>query len=458
MKYAAVRRLGIGLGLLLPVVWLLPNLGGFVFNAGSAFTDMAVSHYPNALFIQQSLKTGGEVPLWSPQILSGTPFAADPLSGLHYPFGWIALLFPLPFGLNLTAVLHLIFGGMGMYLFLRGEELQPEVALFGAIAYESMPKLFSHLGAGHLTLVYAAAWAPWLLCAQQAAGRNMRKYWMAPGVVLGMIFLADPRFAAVAGVLWAGYLIYGWAARRMNRSEGQGRREAWMVAGTILLALGVGAVLLIPMLEYVKLSTRSLMTPADLQTLSLPPLQLLGLLVPNLSGTAEWMLYPGAAVLSLALLGVVLPGQSRRKWVWGLLFGLSLVWSMGEFVPGLGLLNRLPGFNLLRVPPRMMLAGFTGLIILACMGLQKLLDHPAGLHNLPRIQPTSAAGRVGFPHPAAGWDHRGGQPRTALAFFVGWHCARGSVGYYLSLPRRQDQFPPGRLSAICLVVGGLRRD
>ena len=168
---------------------------------------MAISHYPNALYLQRSIQAGGQIPLWSDLILSGTPFSANPLSGLHYPLGWIGLLFPLPFGLNLTAVFHLILAGLGMYLFIRGEGMHPMVALFGAIGFESLPKLFAHLGAGHLTLIYAACWAPWLLLAQQAANRDLRRYWMAPGLVLGLIFLADPRYAAVAGVLWAAYLL-----------------------------------------------------------------------------------------------------------------------------------------------------------------------------------------------------------------------------------------------------------
>ena len=152
-----------------------------------------------------------------------------------------------------------------------------------------------------------------------------------------------------------------------------------------MLAMCLGAVLLLPMMEFVGLSTRSLLTPEDLQTLSLPPLQLLGLLVPNIAGTAEWVVYPGAAVLSLAM--VAFASRIRRKIAifWGLFFGITLIWSMGEYIPGLSLVSGLPGFNLLRVPPRMLLAGFTALIILACLGVQNILDAPDHLQKQLKV-------------------------------------------------------------------------
>nr|HMN61408.1 hypothetical protein [Anaerolinea sp.] len=360
MRVIRDRRLWVGVALLLPVVFLIPFLGGFFYNAGSAYTDMAISHYPNALWLQKSLLNDGQVPLWSSTILSGFPFFADPLSGLHYPFGWPAILLPLPFGLNLMAVLHLAFGGLGMFLFLRRDDFEPAIAIFGAVAYEAMPKLFAHLGAGHLTLVYAAAWAPWLLAAQQSANRQPRHYWMLPGLVLGIIFLADPRYAALAGVVWAVYQIH-WLIGHRELRPGRARiMLGFQALGTVVISFGVGAFLLLPMLEYLGLSTRSLMSAKDTLALSLPPLQILGLFVPNMAGTAEWMIYPGAAVLVLAVLGFYFPGRKGSKLVWGIFFAATLVWSMGENIPGLALISRLPGFNLLRVPPRMLLAGFVG--------------------------------------------------------------------------------------------------
>jgi hypothetical protein len=150
--------------LLLVALILLPGLASFPFpSANAAYSDLATSHYPNALFLRRALQEWHTIPLWSPAILSGYPLAADPLSGLWYPPGWLALLLPLPFGFNLLVALHLVLGGAGMYSLLRQQGLGHPAALLGGLAFEFMPKLFAHYGAGHLTLLYAVPWTPWLL-------------------------------------------------------------------------------------------------------------------------------------------------------------------------------------------------------------------------------------------------------------------------------------------------------
>ncbi len=100
--------------LLLPVVLFWRNPTGFPYPGPEAlYSDISISHYPNAVFLKQTLVAFAEIPLWSSAILSGYPFGANPLSGSWYPPGWIALLFPLPLGFTLAAGLHILWGGGG---------------------------------------------------------------------------------------------------------------------------------------------------------------------------------------------------------------------------------------------------------------------------------------------------------------------------------------------------------
>ena len=169
MKSFAKKVLLPGL-LITPLVLILQSPSGFPYPApGAEYSDISISHYPNMLYLKRVLLDTGTVPFWSPAIFSGYPFAANPLSGLWYPPGWIALLFPLPMGFNLVAAMHLLWGGLGIYLLLRAEGLSDRSAIFGALAFEFSPKLFAHYGAGHLTLYYAVAWTPWLIWAAQRA-------------------------------------------------------------------------------------------------------------------------------------------------------------------------------------------------------------------------------------------------------------------------------------------------
>ena len=97
--------------LMMPILLLFPTIGQFPFPPASPFSDLVITHFPNAVFIRNSLATWNEIPLWSNTILSGYPFAANPLSGLWYLPGWLAIILPIPFGFNLLICLHLLVGG-----------------------------------------------------------------------------------------------------------------------------------------------------------------------------------------------------------------------------------------------------------------------------------------------------------------------------------------------------------
>lgn len=375
------RRFWAALGawsFLVPILVLVPGIAGFIYLSGSEFSDLAITHFPNALWVQRSVSAFGQIPLWSDTILAGYPFFANPLSGLHYPPGWLALFFPLPFGLNLMIIVHLVWAGIGMRWLIKAEGLGDLTAWLCAAAYAAMPKLIAHVGAGHLGMVYAAAWLPWLTLAQRRAFDHPKRYWMMPGLVLGLIFLADVRFTAVAGFLWAAFAFreMGWKTPSREKMVRLGSLLA-----AILIAMGLGAVLLLPLLEFLPLSTRSLLTAADNGAMSMDLGRLLGLLLPLQSGTAEWVLYPGVVVLSTALI-TLFDRELVRRSVWGwAVFLLALFWSLGSHLPGFPFLSSLPGLNLLRVPPRMMVAGLFGLIYCAGIGLSALINEPQLLNK-----------------------------------------------------------------------------
>ena len=356
--------------LLLPLLFALPSLGGFSYPGVEAqFSDIAISHYPNLLYIQRALTEFHALPFWSPTILSGYPFAAEPMAGLWYPPGWLALLLPLPLGVNLTVMLHLLWGGLGFYLLLRAEKRSHRAALLGALAFTGMPKIFAHFGAGHLTLLFALPWTPWLLLSARddAEAETALRHPLAAGLILGLIFLAGPQWAAYAALL---YLVYGFVNHRFQIS----RFKSPLF--NLITAAFVSAPLLLPLVEYTRLSTRASLTAADVLTHSLPPVRLLGLIFPDWGGPHEWMLYPGAAVLVLGLVAVV-DGKSRaRSRFWMAVALISLLYALGDAIPGLASLAELPGFSLLRVPSRMLFAAGMAFAALAAHGLDGLLDMP----------------------------------------------------------------------------------
>jgi hypothetical protein len=351
---------------------LIPGWDGFVYSPRSAHSDLVISHYPNAVFLLDALRHG-QFPLWSSTILSGYPFAANPLAGIWYLPGWLAYLLPLPLGFNVNVLLHLLWSGVGMLLFLRALGIDELPALAGALAWELLPKTFAHFGAGHLTLVYATAWTPWLLLAEKKAAAPKWKF--GPGVILGLLTLADVRWCAYAGGLWLFSGLYWFLEQRHGASQmlhggrwsflGFARWAGYVAANTVLGGL-IAAPQLFPLVEYTRLSSRAGLTAADNLMLSLDPLQLFSLIAPNFQGYAEWTVYLGALPLLAVIWGLTYRELRNRLHFWlGVLVAAGLMALGSNFLPNQWLV-RLPGMDLLRVPARFMLVfGFAGAVVLA---------------------------------------------------------------------------------------------
>jgi ABC-type proline/glycine betaine transport system permease subunit len=263
-----------------------------------------------------------------------------------------------------------------MYLLLRHEGLSAETAVFGALAFEAMPKLFAHYGAGHISLIYAISWTPWLLYTHRYRYTDdtpLRSGWLGllcqPGLVLALVLLADVRWGFYAGVLWWGY---SFAHSQQHRQRSEILRHLNVLIFQSLLGLLLAAPLLLPFAEYTRLSTRMEVKPENLFVFSLPPLRLFGLLFPDFGGFYEWVLYPGGVVILLALLGFWWRGAKIVIRFWQLTVLISLVLSLGAYLPGMESITSFPGLNLLRVPSRWLFITGIGLAALAAHCLERI--------------------------------------------------------------------------------------
>src|SRR5579859_2052991 len=358
-------------------VWPLALHPNWVaFPPGSNYADLLLSHLPNAVYWRNALAQFGQWPLWNEQIYGGLPFAADPLAGIWYQPALALLLLPLPLGFNVLMVLHLAWGGYGLFRFLRIEELPLTACLLGAVAFTGTPKLVAHLGAGHVSLIYAVSWTPWLLLAvwpaarAQPAGRwQVLARGALAGAVLAAIFLADVRWAYYAGMLALAF----WAVTALGQGA-QLRRDlaahGFALAGFGVFIVLLSAVLALPLVELVGQSSRSALTLADGGAYSLDPRYLLGLVIPNLHGFHEWMTYVGVVPMLLAIAGV-----SRRTWFWAALSLLAIAYSLGtNFVVFPLAFRFLPLAALLRVPPRAWFLVDLSAAVLAGHGLRRLIE------------------------------------------------------------------------------------
>ena len=375
------RQIAVGGGLLiLALVVLYPVVchpGWWLWSPGADHSDLAVTHWPNVHFTRRSLWEKGRFPLWRPTMMSGVPFAVNPLTGMYYPLNWLFLflpLLPLEVGFNLSAMIHLWLAGIAMYGWMRrGLGVGVAGGLVAAVAYEISPKLLAHLGAGHVGWVQAWAWLPVVLLASvemfRATGRDADRWAIVAGGVLAVQFCADARMAAYTLVA-AATLVVGPA----RHAGGHIWRCARRIAVALAVFIGMSAALWLPLLAVLPHTTRTAMELSDAAVWSLPWRYLWGTLLADYGGFHEWMVYGGVSILALA--GSGLPWlwreRSRRWWV-GWLVGLALwaAWfSLGENGGLFPLLYRLvPGVGLLRVPPRAWVLVVFALATLAGWGL-----------------------------------------------------------------------------------------
>lgn len=380
--------------LLLWPLALCPNC--LPFAPGAAFSDLLISHLPNAEYWRTAVLHYGQWPLWNAQLFAGQPFAADPLAGVWYPPNLLLLVLPLPLAINLLLALHLAWAGYGLFRFLRAEGLPDAPAFLGGLAFAGTPKLLAHLGAGHVSLVLAIAWTPWLLGAlRSACGLGGLKHGALAGAILGLIVLADPRWAFYAGVLVP---VYGlWQFFRRDAPTARLYRTG---LGVVLMALLISAVLWLPMMEFVLHSNRRALTLDEAALYSLPPYYLIGLFIPPLGGFHEWMTYLGVVPLLLAILSAVC--ADRRVGFWWAAVVVAALFSLGSHFVLFSLLFRLlPGLTWLRVPSRAWFIVTLGVSILAAHGLHRLVSDllprlrvsPA-LPNLRRWIPSARAASI----------------------------------------------------------------
>ncbi|MBL8155012.1 MAG: hypothetical protein JNM70_12585 [Anaerolineae bacterium] len=367
-----MRRSAIGFAVLILVIFVLagirPDALPFV-REQARFSDAVVSHWPNAFFLRQSILERGEFPIWRETIMAGQPFLANPLNKTAYPFQWLALLFPPALHLNLLVIFHAVLAGVGMYTWATGLGLRPESALLAGLAYVVSPRLFGHLAAGHLDIVYALAWWPWLMWAVLRTKKPA--IGLSSGLLIGMLaallVIADSRvglFAVLSAVVYGVYLARQQRVLRLKVLTGGG---AVLVASILLIGV------IVPFALWSSSLNRAALTPSEAGAMALTPAQFLTLLFPAQHGNVETMVYLGLPVLLLAFVGLIMLPRHLRWLAVGIAL-LIILYGMGvqSFLWNT-LVSAFPVLLWFRVPARIWLMATLFAPLLAAYGYERLL-------------------------------------------------------------------------------------
>src|SRR5215213_116387 len=153
--------------------------------------DAATQAYPWYSFLGESLSSG-DIPAWNPYQFSGTPFAADPLSGWTYlPAMLLFAFLPLAGAAKSYLFLHLLLAGLSVYALARSLGMELPGALLAAVAYEFNGFLYlsNTCCFGHVPVV---CWLPLVILGAELAIRGSGRldrvlWWGMSGLALSQV-------------------------------------------------------------------------------------------------------------------------------------------------------------------------------------------------------------------------------------------------------------------------------
>jgi len=347
--------------------WQL-SLLGYLPNS----IDFILQYYPNLAFLAHSLQAG-ELPLWNPYSFAGTPYLADPQSGVLYLPNWpFLLLLNTADAARAIILFHYALATIATYLYLRTIRLSPGPAFVGAMVFGLSQ--YTIIKAAGIPLLINLAWIPVaVLLVERCLQRNSSWYALGAAAALTMqLFngwlhgLYITAFALLATYLW----------HAVTRSLAERSwRPALKCTGLMALAASVwaalGAMLLLPAVEYMSLSNY-LMGRGLEQAGGSGNVTVLALF--GVGGTEGHDAYIGGAATFLMLLGALFGQDRGRRWLYLALGGFALLTSFGTKAPLYGILYQwVPGFQTFHTPGRFMVLYLLSSSALAAMGTDILL-------------------------------------------------------------------------------------
>lgn len=372
-EWFSAGRVGLLLALLLAAAF-----PGIVTGAQTFFrSDYGVIGFPAMDFLSDAFRSA-KLPLWNPYSNCGVPFLAQWGSMCLYPGNLFFFLLPFAWALGTFCLVHLWFGGMGMFLLARRWTGNSIGAALAAIA-------FAYSGVALACLVWpnycvALGWMPWLVLAARRAWLEGGK-WIPIAALAGtmQMLVGVPELVILTWVLLAGV----WLIDR----PGEGLELKWLTSFPlmVLLIAALSAAQLLPFFDLLDQSQRDAAF-RDMRW-PMPVWGWANLFVPLFHyGRTDQLLFmqQGQFFLSSYYLGLgvmafaFLAGwRQRNRLTWVLLgaTGLALVLALGH--KGLLyslLVHVIPSGGIARYPIKfVMLAAFT-VPLLAALGVQHFLQ------------------------------------------------------------------------------------
>ncbi len=387
--------------------------------------DIAVLFHPQAEAFFTAIRQGSW-PLWNPYPGFGEPMLANANTQVLYPPTWLLLLLPPATYYSVYVLLHLVFGGLGLYALARHLGLSRPAALTGAGVFLvggptlSLINVWNHFA--------GACWMPWVVLASLRAVRDGRpRAALVWGIaVAAQVFAGSPDLCA----LTIAATLAGWAAAAPAEIVRRPRALAAAIGLAVLTATALSAGQWLPTLAAARAGSRRAFPFEQRAFWSVHPLSLGQLLAPlplrevvNFSPRGGEMfdiwepfiasIYLGAAACALAAAALAAP-RARAARVLALFTTAALVIALGRHTPAYGLLTRaVPPLAMFRFPSKVMILVGWSWALLVALGAEEWWRAPSGSWRRGTL---AATGVLAVGLGAAGLIARAAAARGGLPF------------------------------------------
>ncbi|MGD2078263.1 MAG: oligosaccharide flippase family protein, partial [Chloroflexota bacterium] len=282
---------------------------GIIYPHNGLLSDLILENYPWKQFIVESIRAG-EIPLWNPNIFSGTPFLATGQHSAYYPFSMLFMALPLAKAYGWFTLSQLWLAGVFTYVFGRILGMRRTSAAAAGLIFQGSGFLLVSSAVFPMILA-AAIWLPLLLACVEKIVRNATDESQAgrtlPWVVLGSVALGTQILAGHIEITYYTLLVMGayalWrlvsralAWRRNSDAEGdqQDGRPGWArvllkpagwLAGMAALGILLGAIQFVPFVEVGQANFREgSASLAEIRGWAFPARRILTLAMPDFYG------------------------------------------------------------------------------------------------------------------------------------------------------------------------------
>lgn len=350
----------------------------------SVFGDNYSLMVPGKIFIAQNF-LDGVIPLWNPYIFSGISLIGDVNQSMFYFSTLFFVLFTPTLATNLTVIVHVLLVGMGTYHLIKRLTNHSIYALLGGILMGLSTQVSGSIN--NLSTLQSVTWFPWLALMGLKLGKDT-KYVLVFGLLVLIQFLAGYPQHVIYGIGFAVLLsgFYQW-----EKVSFWLWLKKWFLATVFSLLLS--AAVWFPFVEMLGDSTRMTQSLDQAQMGSLKPGMMVKIFFPyffdkqsegikwgpSWSGQPNVFFYVGNFAL-LLLVSVLLDKKQRKKedWFYFIFVVSTVLFSLGEFLPGFELIQRLvPLFKFGRYPSMVLILTNLGLIIWLASVMTRVKLKPA---------------------------------------------------------------------------------